>query len=204
MAKKQQDNSTFDRKAQLRINALREVNSASVVETHGGFGKIFATCYAHLRRGVVFETDPDKASALACQRAAWAVYETDCAAALVDGVGFHLEPNFFDIDPYGECWPVIDAIFAGMPTAPQRLVLVVNDGLRQKLKMNGGWSCNSMSEIVQERGNGALYGEYLDVCQELVKRKAAKRGYALGRWAGYYCGYAKQMTHFAAVLDIAG
>ena len=67
--------------------------------------------------------------------------------------------------------------------------------------MNGGWSVDSLIGIVTEYGNSALYENYLDICQEILQKKAAQRGYALSRWTGYYCGYENQMTHYAAILS---
>lgn len=205
------DNSTLAAKAALRVRGLSYLKAPRVLETHGGAGGVFLRCYSHLAGGAVFEKDPRKAAILARQRPTWAVYEADCCRALAAGVGFHGAPNFVDVDPYGECWPVLDALFAGLrslppapagrPAGPRRLVIVVNDGLRQKLKMNGGWSVASMRGAVERHGNAELYANYLAIARELVMEKAA--GYTLAEWHGYYCGYAKQMTHFLAVLDRA-
>ncbi len=195
------DNSTFDRKAWLRQRALTELEAPVVLETHGGMGKLFARCYSMIPDGVVFENNPVKAAQLGRQRPTWAVYEADCVRALAAGAGGHLPINFVDLDPYGEPWPALDAFFLGIkPTVP-RLVLVVNDGLRQKLKMNGGWAVHSLQSIVDRFGNAVLYDRYLEICKDLVKEKAAKAGYSLRRWAGYYCGHLGQMTHYAAVLE---
>jgi hypothetical protein len=197
------DNSTLSLKASLRIKALRELERPVVMETHGGYGKLYARCYSHLGVGVVFEKRPEKAAKLAQQRPGWAVYEADCTMALSGGVGAHLPVNFLDLDPYGEPWPVLDAFLESKRTLPERLVVVVNDGLRQKCKLNGGWTVRSLQPIVDRIGNGALYEKYLEVCRDLVKEKAARAGYTLRRWTGYYCGFADQMTHYAAVLERA-
>jgi hypothetical protein len=196
----QKDNSTFSLKASLRIKALLELEKPVVMETHGGYGKLYDRCYSHVVDGVVFEKRPEKSAKLAKQRPGWAVYESDCLMALRAGVGSHLPVNFLDLDPYGEPWPVMDAFFESKRPKPDRLVMVVNDGLRQKLKMNGGWTVGSLQGVVDRMGNGGLYEKYLEVCQALVKEKAAKAGYVLRRWTGYYAGFAGQMTHYAAVL----
>jgi hypothetical protein len=203
---KQKDNSTFEQKARLRSAALRELAELPVImETHGGYGKLFLRCYRHVPAGVVFEEKPEKTAVLARQRPTWAVYEADCERAIRAGVGAHLVVNFLDLDPYGQPWDVLDAFFESeRPRAP-RLVVVVNDGLRRKLKMNGGWSVRSLREIVERNGNAVLYRDYLAICRELVIEKAAKAGYGLRRWTGYYCGSgqgsAQQMSHYAAVLE---
>ena len=135
---KQKDNSTLSSKVLLRKNLLREIPSPIVMETHGGLGRIFDACYRGIANGVVFEQDPDKAAVLGKQRPAWAVYECDCIEALRAGVGAHLAVNFFDLDPYGEPWPVFDALFESERPWPKVLGIVVNDGLRHKLTITGG------------------------------------------------------------------
>ena len=113
MPKRKRDNSTFPQKVALRQEALRLLYASPVImETHGGVGKLFDAVYAHVERGIVFEKDADKTAVLGKQRPSWAVYEADCVTALQEGVGGHLAVNFLDIDPYGECWPVVDAFFA--------------------------------------------------------------------------------------------
>jgi hypothetical protein len=199
---KQRDNSTFEAKARLRLAALRELGGEApvIMETHGGFGRLFLRCYRNVQTGVVFEQDSGKADALGRQRPTWAVYEADCERAIRAGVGSHLAVNFLDLDPYGQPWEVMDAFFESERPRSSRLVLVANDGLRQKLAMNAGWAVQSLRSITERRGNAALYRDYLAVCRELVAEKAAKVGYDLRRWTGYYCGDKQALTHYAAVL----
>jgi len=169
------------------------------METHGGAGHLFMKCYRDVQRGVVFEVKPDKTAILARQRPTWSVYECDCVPALRAGVGSHLPVNFFDLDPYGEPWPVLDAILQSERPWPERIGVVVNDGLRQKLRISA-WDVGSMQAMVGKYGN-KLADVYLEVCRELLDEKAAQRGYRITRWAGYYCGHADAMTHYAAVLE---
>lgn len=194
------DNSTIAQKIALRQSALREIESPIIMETHGGYGEIYSRCYSHVERGIVFEKDEHKSTALSIQRPTWAVYEGDCVTAIADGVGAHLKVNYVDVDPYGEPWPVFDALFGGKASLAMKVAVVVNDGLRQKLKLNGGWSTNSMREAVSRWGNENLHDQYLEICRWLLEKKAAQLGYKLSRWTGYYCGHAKQMTHYAATL----
>lgn len=105
-----------------------------------------------------------------------------------------------DCDPYGEPWPVLDAFFESEREFPPVLAVVVNDGLRQKLKTGGAWSTHSLAGVVGRYGNQVIYDRYLDICQEMIQEKAGQVGYTLARWAGYYCGYLEQTTHYAAVL----
>jgi hypothetical protein len=197
----QKDNSTFEQKLGLRIRTLAHIERPIVMETHGGTGKLFNRCYRHLQEGVVFEAEATKAGILARQRPTWAVYEVNVEKALPAGVGSHLEVNFLDVDPYGEPWPTLDGYFGSERMFPPKMAVVVNDGLRQKLRMNGGWAVQSMHDVCKKYGNAALYHNYLSISKELVSEKAARCGYRLTHWAGYYCGAGGNMTHFAAVFE---
>ena len=201
MPKRKRDNSTFPQKVALRQEALRLLYASPVImETHGGVGKLFDAVYAHVERGVVFEKDADKTAVLGKQRPSWAVYEADCVTALQEGVGGHLAVNFLDIDPYGECWPVVDAFFGSKRPFADYMVITINDGLRQSLALGKAWAVGSMQSIVARYGND-IHNKYLDVCQVLLKEKAAMAGYSINRFHGYYCGYSRANTHFMAVLE---
>lgn len=195
------DNSTIDRKVRLRARTLMLIERPVIMETHGGFGRIYQRCYRHVSAGVVLERDPAKAAALALQRPTWSVYECVTETALADGAGGHLEVNYLDLDPYGEPWPTLDAFFGSRRPFPPKLAIVVNDGLRQKLRMNGGWTVASLQAVVQRIGNNGLYQQYLEICREMLSEKAGRAGYELRKWTGYYCGHAEQMTHYAAVFE---
>lgn len=200
---KKKDNSTLSLKVSLRRNALREIENPIVLETHAGYGSIWSRCYADVPDGTAIEKDEKKAEFLAKQRPAWAVYEADCVMALQGGAGSHLPINFIDCDPYGDPWLVIDAFLKSDREFPDLLAIVVNDGLRQKVKMNGGWDVHSLQGMVSRYGATSMYAKYLAVCRELLQEKAGQRNYALTRWAGYYCGHADQMTHYAAIFQKA-
>jgi hypothetical protein len=200
MKAEQKDNTTLLLKASLRRQLIREIKGPVVLETHGGYGKLFDLCYSQLREGVVFEKHPQKADYLAKQRPTWAVYEADSLMAISERVGNHLPINFLDIDPYGSPWEIINAFFYNWIELPPVLGIAVNDGLRQKLKMQGGWSVGALEEIVSRYGNQGLFKNYKEICQEMLSEKAAQVGYRLDRWVAYYCGYQNQMTHYGAVL----
>ena len=196
------DNSTFGLKRLLRKNLLKEIENPVIMEMYGGAGKLFKSCYAGIATGVVFEKDKAKTDILGRQRPEWFVYQCNCLDALDAGCGKDLGINFVDFDPYGNPWLAIDLFFrCGHYNSASKLCVVATDGLRQKLKMNGGWTVGSMKEVVKIHGNDYLYANYLIVCQELMEKKALEAGYYLKRWAGYYCGHANQMTHYAAVLE---
>jgi hypothetical protein len=193
------DNSTFREKAALRRRALGWIDDPVVLETHGGAGKLYRAVYAHVAQGAVFEQDERKAEVLAGQRPTWAVYQGDCVAALADGAAGWLPANILDLDPYGEPWPALRAFFQSERPRPGRMVVVVNDGLRQKVRAGGAWSVGSLARVVQRFGND-LHDRYLEACHWLVTEEVRPAGYAVTHFEGYYCGHNQQMTHYLAVL----
>jgi len=184
---------------------LRGWPAAVVLETNGGAGRLFEECYrpADVTAGAVFEKEPAKAEMLARQRPTWAVYEADCIAALAAGAAGHLVFNFIDVDPYGAAFPVIEAALSHPKRLADRIRLVVNDGLRQKVQLGGAWSVDCLADIVAEFGNN-LYPVYLDVAKEKTRRLARAAGFELVEWSGYYCGHAGGMTHYSAELLRSG
>ena len=186
----------------LRRFAVAQLRDPVVMETHGGYGRLWEACYAHLAHGIVFEKDSERASHLVLQRPSWAVYEADSEAALRLGAGAHLEVNLLDLDPYGDPWPTIAAFFASdRPRAPEMFV-VVNDGLRMSARLRTAWHTGSLAPIVGKYGND-LGPVYLDVCEELMRENGAKAGYQLEAFSGYYCGHLGNMTHYLARLTLS-
>lgn len=179
---------------------LKLIPDPVVMETHGGAGKIYEACYSQLQTGIVFEKDDQKVSVLAKQRPGWSVYQADSAAVIGLGAGAHLNVNVLDVDPYGSPWDVIEAFFSSERPRPQRVAVVVNDGLRLSVKYGIAWHAGSLRDMVIKYGND-LHGIYLDICQELMIEKAATAGYHLTRWAGYYCGRRMDLTHYLAILE---
>lgn len=182
-----------------------------ILETHGGAGRLWARCYSHVQNGVVFETDSNKALLLAKQRPTWAVYQADSETALANGVGSHLPVNFVDLDPWGSPWKTLASFFAGVNPQVRQLVIVAHDGVRNRLRINLGWRTAHFESVVARYGNEHCFANYLEICRELMKEKAAEAGYALSRWAGFYSLIDRQpgehgvrpgqdSTHYAAVL----
>jgi hypothetical protein len=200
-----QDNSTAKQKIALRKQALRQLEHPVILEAYGGLGTLYRHCYQSVRRGVVFEQDRTKARILARQRPTWAVYQGECVAAMHEGAGAHLPINLLDLDPYGSPWPALDAFLTSARPRPERLIIVVNDGLRgaQKLMMGDAWTIEHIAPMVQHFGN-ALHGCYLEAAQWFLQQKAREAGYHLSRWTGYYCGHNGQMAHYLAVLEQEG
>ncbi len=190
-------------KVALRLEALDAcVDPPVILETHGGFGRIYSACYTRFTGGAVFETNEEKAEALAMQRPSWSVYESPCEPALKAGACAHRTFNFLDVDPYGSPFQAIDGFLSSTRPLPQTLHLVVNDGLRQKVQLGGAWNCHDLRDIVADFGND-LYKQYLQVAKEKIRRLAKAAGYELSNWKGYHCGSANSMTHYWAVLSKA-
>ena len=170
------------------------------METHGGKGAVFKSCYRGIESGIIFDKDAERAKILGLQRPTWRVYQIDCVAAVESDVGGDLAVNLLDVDPYGNPWPVLKAFFDSQRKRGSPLCVAVNDGMRLKIKMGHSWEVGCLQDVVSKYGND-LYPIYLEVCQEMLKEKASQAGYRLARFAGYYCGYSKQMTHYLGVLE---
>lgn len=157
--------------------------------------------YSQIPQGVVFELDAAKAEVLAAQRPSWSVYEANCITALRAGAGGHLECNVVDLDPYGEPWPIVEALFASERPWPARLAIAVNDGGRVKVQLTGAWEVKSLRPALEHFGIGFMYPQYLAVCRWNLERLARPKGYTMTDWTGYYCGKAGCMTHYGAILE---
>lgn len=122
-------------------------------------------------------------------------------AALESGFGAHLEVNLIDIAPVGEPWPTLEGFFNSERPRAAQLAIAVNDGLRKKLRLQGGWSVHSLRGVIERYGNASLFGCYLDVCRWKLEQMGARQDYRMTHWTGYYCGAKNEMTHYAAVLE---
>lgn len=203
------DNATRRPKAQLRAKSLLQLAQRGitpiVLETHGGWGHMYADCYTHIAQGLVCEKNPQKAEKLMRQRGhKWGVFETDVNKALAAGLGNHLEVNFLDVDPYGDPWPTIDAFLESERTLPPVLMIAVNDGLRFLAQRQRGWTSKTLEPIVRKYGNSALYERWHDICKEMFAERAQNAGYRVEGWtcysperSDYYSGH---ITHWAGLL----
>jgi hypothetical protein len=196
----QKDNSTFHHKRQLRLTMLGRIQNPIVMETHGGIGKLFASCYSTLPTGIVFERDEAKSNFLAQQRPTWAVYRCDVVKALQAGAGAHLAVNFLDLDPYGSPYETVDAFFSSARPFPETMAIVVNDGLRQNVQMRRAWASKTMQTMVAKYGNEMIFKRYKEICREMLAERVSRQGYSITSWAAYYCGQNSHMTHWAAIL----
>lgn len=194
------DNDTRHEKVALRLAALHLVDNPVVMETHGGLGEIWQTCYHQLPTGIVFEKDKTRAAALANQRPTWAVYEANCIQALEYGAGAHLPVNFVDVDPYGEAWTTIEAFMMSARPRPDRIVFAVNDGLRNRIKLGRAWQTGVLLPFVEKYGND-LHDIYLELCKEKLGDIGEAAAYRLAEFQGYYCGDEGKMTHYLAVYE---
>lgn len=195
----QRDHSTLAQKVALRRVMLRQLGQEPVVlETHGGTGRVYLACYRDVLSGIVIDNDAKKAELLARQRPTWAVYEAACERVLEGGAGAHLLVNVLDLDPFGEPWSALRAFFRSDRPRAERLFVVVNDGLRHRLRLTA-WDVEVMQAAVAEWGN-ELEPIYLEVARWMLAKHAGEAGYRLARFYGYYCGKGQAMTHYLAEL----
>jgi hypothetical protein len=199
MAKK--DNAGIKHKARMRELLLSEIKDPVIMETHAGNGHLYRLCYSNFMKGVCFEINSKKAIVLAKQRPSWSVYNNGCEYALTRGVGFHLPLNFFDLDPYGDPWPILDALLCNHEVFPDRWGLVVNDGLRRFLMLGCGWKSKTVGEYVAKVGNNRAAVIYPELCLEILVDKLRPLGMEVRRWLVHSSGSGGQMTHYAAVIE---
>jgi len=160
-------------------------------------GRLFESCY-QAASGVVFEKNPLRAEFLARQRPHWIVYEANCKLAIEAGFVADLPISVIDVDPFGAPWGVLAAWFLSHRNKQPRLDVVVNDGLRLRLKLNTAWSTIGLEAEVGRYGGKAVYDKYLEVSREKIEELAKPCGYTLREFTGYYCGHNKDMTHWWA------
>lgn len=194
------DNSTIRQKIGLRNLALSWLEAKPVIlETHGGRGEIYKRLYRKHGAGIVLETDKDKLLCLSRQRPEWRVYGCRAETGLLFPVDYGLQVNFIDCDPYGSPWDVLQAWFSANRQRANQLVIVVNDGIKQKLLI-GAASVRAMKEENLTYGNKGVAENYLTVCKDKLKKMAAPVGYSIANWHAYYCGTGNHMTHYAVDL----
>lgn len=208
MSKKSQkhDNLTLSAKVMLRQTALRLVDGEPVIlETHGGRGDIWSAVYRDFPTGAVFEKDPDKADLLAVQRPTWAVYEADVEIALAAGAARHLAFNYVDVDPYGAAWPALRALAASPRPLSDRLIVVINDGLRFAACGGAAWRNEILAPFAARYGNHNVWKVYPDkIAPELLAESVAPGGYRVTHYDAYTTGTIGKMVHILATLDRAG
>lgn len=194
------DNSTLPEKARLRNQVLSKTRpKPMVLESHGGYGRIYERTWYKAGAGIVIEKDPIKADHLARQRPNWAVFQGDCEKAIAAGLGRSTPFDIIDLDPYGQPFSVLDALALPGRVFPDEWHLVVNDGTRQATMRGVSWHMESLAVQVRKYGTN-LYPIYLDVARECVEQFAAKIGFELAGWHGYYTGTNQMMTHYWAVM----
>jgi hypothetical protein len=183
----------------MREILLKEIENPIVMETHAGFGKLYERLYSHVEQGVAFEKDENKCAVLAIQRPTWSVYNNDSQQMLGAGVGLHIPVNFFDVDPYGDPWPTVDAILTNADRLQDKFGLAVNDGLRRFIMLGRGWKC-SVAEYIVRHGSQAAQ-KYPDICREIMIDKFGRAGVTLSKWAVHSSGHGGQMTNYVAVAE---
>lgn len=186
------DNSTLRQKIAMRISGLEIAGDCRIVETNGGFGKVGDACGYEKFQGMVFEKMEPKAKVLALKRPAWMVFEADAVKA-IKGMKFSSDYSFFDVDPYGDPFEYL----AGIANASEskRLIIAVNDGLRNKAKRGGSFACESLKKAVHHFGNDSIYDRYLEVVDWITKDIFSNSGFKAKILRGYHCK-SGDMTHY--------
>ena len=198
---KPNDNNTFAAKVRLRRAVLAAATPNPIVlETHGGWGRIFDRTWFKAGGGLVMEKLEPKADALAFQRPTWRVYQCDSLKALQAGAARDMRFDIVDLDPYGSPMDYLDALATTDRQWPDRWHLVVNDGMRQFVKRGHAWKADCLRRVVQRWGND-LYPVYLEVAQSLVEEFAERIGFRVAGWHGYYCS--PDVTHYWAAMERA-
>lgn len=203
MDQPKRDNVTLSQKVMLRQTALRLLGDEEpvILETHGGRGDVWSACYSHVAQGVVFDKDAYKVDILTHQRPTWAVYEADVEIALAGGAGRHLTFNFMDVDPYGACWPALDAYFGSRRTFAPRMVLALNDGLRYAA-IGAAWRRDILAPYVSVYGNHNIWNAYpREITADLMARSAERAGYRVATFESYTAGHSGKMVHMLVVLE---
>ena len=201
----QKDNPTINHKVALRrraLDLLRDdgITDPAILECYGGNGEVWKKVYSTLRRGVVFDVDPNKAFRLAKQRPSWSVFEGDCVAAIEQGIGDHLAFDLIDIDPYGSHFPALRAFLTSKRPRKDRFVTVINDGQRQAVQINLSWKIPALKSQVAKHGNN-LYPIYREVCEDVWREWADELGYAIPTLYSFYAGDKHNMTMLLGVWE---
>ncbi|HEY9764651.1 MAG TPA: hypothetical protein V6D07_19140 [Trichocoleus sp.] len=206
MTARKRDNSAAAFKVELRNTAMQETLDPLILETHGGEGLMFTHCYAKAKRpGWVCEKDGNKCSELVRQRPDWHVFECESEALLEGCPTAFKGVNFVDIDPWGNPWEHMQALFVPERRLADRLQLVVHDGCRRFLAISKGggrdqrWRQGFFLMLSQRYGTN-LRDDYLEICQVSVAELAKKCGYRMAGWAGQYTGHDSHSTHYWATL----
>ena len=195
------DNSTLADKVRLRRRVLARLPAPPVVlETHGGFGRIYERTWFKARTGVVLEKDPRKAEHLAVQRPTWRVYQGDCERAIAAGLAADVAFDIIDLDHYGEPFTMLGALSKPGRKFPDVWHLVVNDGTRQATMRGVSWKMEALAGAVRRHGAN-LYPKYLQVARECMEDFAGGIGFRVSAWEGYYTGKNGMMTHYHAVMS---
>ena len=121
--------------------------------------------------------------------------------ALRAGAGRHLAFNYLDVDPYGSSWETLDAFFASKRPAAERMVVVVNDGLRLRAGGGRAWQTERLEQFVRRYGNHVVWRDYpTRICRELMGQAAALGGYEVRHFDSYTAGSIGKMVHMLAIL----
>lgn len=197
------DNKTLSDKLRIRRRVLDRLTAPPVVlETHGGFGRIYERTWYRARTGVVIEKDPVKVAHLCHQRPTWAVYQGNSEAVLRAGLAKSIAFDVIDLDPYGQPFTILDALTMPGRTFPNEWHLVVNDGGRNLMKRGLSWKLPMFRSAEKRFGQSGMHKHYLDAALMLVQEFGEKIGYDVTHWHGK--NISADISHYWAVLKRRG
>lgn len=195
------DNTTLDEKVRLRRHVLaRMAEPPFVLETNGGYGRIYERTWFKARGGAVLELDDRKIMHLAHQRPHWMVYQGDCIKALAAGFLKSTPFDIIDLDPYGQSFELLKAIAVPGRIFPDAWHLVVNDGSWEKICRGGAWSMHSMSEAIRRHGIFITQPVYEKIIGEMVTELADAIGFDIAEFRLNWCGKKGRIIHYWAVM----
>lgn len=195
------DNSTFINKIRLRNRVLADCKSNPVIlETHGGFGRIYERTWWHASSGVVIEKDDKKAQHLCRQRPKWAVYQGDSEAAIDVGLCRNIQFDIIDLDPWGSTIPLLSALSKPGRQFPDRWHLVANDGGWLNAGLGGAWSMKGLEKFVGRDGNHFTQERYREVLKEIVGEFSDKIGFEVAFWFIHRPENTYRLMHYWATL----
>ena len=81
-------------------------------------------------------------------------------------------------------------------------MLVVHDGMRNRLQVYGAADMPVYQSVVEHFGDQYIYRNYLEVCEILTQEIVEIAGYKLESFGGFYQRHdgSKDQTHFFAEL----
>tara|TARA_Y100000310_G_scaffold321114_1_gene378344 strand:- start:119 stop:724 length:606 start_codon:yes stop_codon:yes gene_type:complete len=195
------DNSQWKNKITLRRHILTRLPVRSVLEVFAGNGVMNRRCYSDIDYGVALDKDTKKCKQFARIRPSWAVYEVDAVQALAGGMADAGAFDLIDFDAWGDPWRAIYAYADNCATAPDRLGIVVTDGLRRKLNYASAFPRHMEPEVQKYGGRNVSY-QYRTIVLERLDDIGRRLGMSVEQ--SWVQSSTADMTLYAAVFTKSG